>query len=1128
MISLRARVRAVGRCVGVEASGCLSVGSASFRVAARRAPAMPPQARVPCRPGLLLSLCHFCWFSGCRVFVGQLRPWGVSDGLFLAPTPPYAFFRSFSLFLFLFPKEKKRRAAVVRNFFWSVLPLCRSRSFAAQRRERREREQSPKRSAPVSFQTKKRDWTTGHKQEAKQIMKKEKIVKKMGKNWEKEKQTTTAHAHSFFVVVAAAHRAVPVRARADISQCRPRGQPAGRTRKKEAGAADAAPTTKRRPTPKARTHAGVEKKDKTTRARTVLGFSILYFFQFLLDDEGAASRKRAADATPTGAFSKASETHRQVRAANGDNHHGAAAAQDQRAMGRGHADAPWMCRRCARRPHDGDRPYTTAAAATATDGQRRHTTTNHNYNNGNNNDNNTNVNEDTAVFDYIVVGLGAAGSACARALSDDPTVSVLALDWGPDRRADPTATDLLRGADAAHDPGTSIRVGGAAEPGLLGARCALGGGRAVGGSTLVDSALWGTGGTREWRDFAKACARAGPRHAGADVWLQRVAAAASIPLARVEAYDGLQDAPIGGAPSSSSTAASATVPGLPSAYRRRPWDPGGYDNGFDCNGFVHGNPDQKHGWRQDGRHGGMDSRHHHYGGNLWDGGVHHGGRNSRRDGNGDVYRDATRGEYDDGDDGDNDAPDCPTRGTHGRVAVRALPPAWDALSDSFARAAGRVYGVREVADHNGPAEFGVARRVQFAVGLGPPHGFNRQPAGDAFVGHSTEKDRCALCRRRRRLTVVGGALVERVVFGPVPSDHPTRGSEARPRALGVIYLERGTKAVRAHARRRVVLCASALTPALLQRSGIGDPRLIAGIGTRLVFANAAVGSGYHCPYGFRMVASVVAQSDGVMPATGLGRGPPDVRSDLNPPGTVGIVLAQDSTRPTRRRRQWCVLAAAGPLPDYWPVAGDPLVRAASRWEPFGAAPPSMSAAALHDAANPGAAATATTTAVISLSAWLLDPTSRGGGIETPSADPSVLPRARLGLYTDPADMRSMRALARSVARLIDAMAPTPDGHRLALAHPRPRLLPTTPCSTSGCAPRPFTWRTDTVACAVWVHRPLPVAVAHARPAWSMVSCACTALTACRYATRPCLTTAWGRARRQARRPCWPRPMPTCF
>lgn len=636
------------------------------------------------------------------------------------------------------------------------------------------------------------------------------------------------------------------------------------------------------------------------------------------------------------------------------------------------------------------------------------------------------------------MGLGAAGSACARALSDDPSVSVLALDWGPDRRADPTATDLLRGADAAHDPGTSIRVGGAAEPGLLGARCALGGGRAVGGSTLVDSALWGTGGTREWRDFAKTCARAGPRHAGAAVWLRRVAAAASIPLARVEAYDGPRDAPVGGAPSSSSAATSAATCGLPSACRRRPWDPGG-GRDWAFGGARHGMEHEPF----PGRH----LRHHDGDASVaWEDGGHYDGRRPGRAGNDDPYHDGVREDYGGGDDDeDEDVPDCPTRGARGRVAVRALPPAWDALSDSFARAAGRVYGVREVADHNGAAEFGVARRVQFAVGLGPPHGFNRQPAGDAFVGHDAERDRCSECRRRRRLTVVGGALVERVVFGcaPPPGD-PADDRETRPCALGVVYLERGIRPVRAHARRRVVLCASALTPALLQRSGIGDPRLIAGIGTRLVFANAAVGSGYHCPYGFRMVASVVTQDAATtatttMVAPGPTRGAPDVRSDLNPPGTVGMVLAQDSTRPTRRRRQWCVLAAAGPLPDYWPVAGDPLVRAASRWEPFGAPPPPSP---LDDAANPraGANVTVPSDAVITLSAWLLDPTSRGGGIETPSADPSVLPRARLGLYTDPADMRSMRALARSVARLVDTMMPTPDGYRLALAHPAPEIV----------------------------------------------------------------------------------------
>ncbi|WBR14314.1 Gmc oxidoreductase [Pandoravirus kuranda] len=714
--------------------------------------------------------------------------------------------------------------------------------------------------------------------------------------------------------------------------------------------------------------------------------------------------------------------------------------------------------------------------------------------------NNNNIDPHVAVYDYIVVGAGAAGSAHARALSDDPAVSVLVLDWGPDRRSDPMAADLLRGAEAAHDPGTSIRVGGAAEPGLLGTRCALGGGRAVGGSTLVDSALWGTGGPREWRDFAKACKRAGPKHAGASVWMTRLAAAASVPLARVESYVGPCDAPLGGAPSSSSTASAAgpgnnnrlyndtmgPIPAYP-RHRRHHWDPGG-----------------------DGRRLFVSYR-------DMANGCHNGVQIGRYDPfqpmpairtedcmamrDGDDNRVGNRGGDDDGDGyGEDDVPDWPVRGARGRVTVRALAPAWDALSDSFVKAAGRVYGVREVVDHNGPSQFGVTRHVQFAVRLGPPHGFNRQPAGDAFVGRDTERERCISCGRCRRLVIIGGALVERVVF-ETPSDRrATRGqgraarnnnstrpararhnghrgdrrhndeasaATQRPRAVGVIYLERGVKPIKARARCRVVLCASALTPTVLQRSGIGDPRLLAGIGTPVVFANPAVGAGYHCPYGFRMVASVTPldpRSD---------TPPPDVRSDLNPPGTVGMVFAQDATRPSRRRRQWCVLAAAGPLPDYWPVAGDPLVRAASHWAPFGMQSTTMCGeyrgthgrakkndgggndddekqqqqqeAEEHSghsasAADAWCAPRGPGPAVITLSAWLLDPTSRGGAIETPSSDPSVLPRARLGLYTDSADMQSMRALARSVVRLIDTMPPTPDGHRLTLAHPTPEVV----------------------------------------------------------------------------------------
>jgi len=646
----------------------------------------------------------------------------------------------------------------------------------------------------------------------------------------------------------------------------------------------------------------------------------------------------------------------------------------------------------------------------------------------------------TREYDYIVVGLGASGSALARALAEDTTVSVLALDWGPDRRADATSSDLLRTADAAHDPGTSYCVKGASEQALLGGHGSVTGGRAVGGSTLIDSALWGTGGAREWRDFARACMRAGPRQV-ASTWMGRLAEAASVPLDRIEAYSGPMDDPIGGMPSSSLATAGAS-----SGCLQRLWDPGGdghqrMGNGNDNNNNNNNDSDNNAGgWQRTDGDG--DRWHNRNGSHPMQRAWHEDHRSLRAADPygrvGYVGADAAAPIVD-----PTDVPESPMRGAHGPIHVHAFPPVCVPLSRAFGEAAERMFGVRQINDHNGPVPFGAAQHVQFAVRSGPPHHLNRQPAGQVFLGaHRLQREACRGCGQTRALTVLGDAHVVRILFADEPGLQQSR-------AVGVFFLRGGTEPLRAYARRRIILSASAHTPVLLQRSGIGDARLLDRLGVPHVVANPLVGSGYHCPYGFRMMASL----DGQPWQRERGPASGNIRSDANPLGTVGIVLAQDATRPTRRRRQWCVLAAAGSLPDYHPVTvADPLVlgvAAASAdtngrddGADDGGGGGSGSASTMADASHNRDGAGDAETVV--LSGWLLDPTSRGGAIEAASTDPTVAPRVRMGLFSDEADARSLRALAQSVASMVYGMPPLPDGRRLTLVHPPRDVLHAAP------------------------------------------------------------------------------------
>lgn len=152
-----------------------------------------------------------------------------------------------------------------------------------------------------------------------------------------------------------------------------------------------------------------------------------------------------------------------------------------------------------------------------------------------------------------------------------------------------------------------------------------------------------------------------------------------------------------------------------------------------------------------------------------------------------------------------------TRGDRGPIRI-TLPTHRDALSEAQI-AAGKTLGWSTKLDMNEPDD-------AIAIGYAPRTVYKRkrQSAAVAFLKPAMA---------RPNLTVLTGAVADRVIF-------------EETQATGVLVHRNGRE--ERYEGREIILSAGALaSPAVLERSGVGDPALLEKLGIPVVHANAEVG-----------------------------------------------------------------------------------------------------------------------------------------------------------------------------------------------------------------------------------------------------------------------------------------------
>lgn len=159
------------------------------------------------------------------------------------------------------------------------------------------------------------------------------------------------------------------------------------------------------------------------------------------------------------------------------------------------------------------------------------------------------------------------------------------------------------------------------------------------------------------------------------------------------------------------------------------------------------------------------------------------------------------------------------------------------LANPLTAAIQTAFNIPYVEDYNDATEsaIGVSQRQLFVT----PDNTTRSWAVSAYLAPGVVVDEDGKGLGGRKLTIVSNSFVNKIIW---------KGNTA----VGVEFVEAGSeqKAVKVYAKKEIILAAGAInSPAILQRSGVGDQALLESLDIPVVFANSNVGANMKNHYG---------------------------------------------------------------------------------------------------------------------------------------------------------------------------------------------------------------------------------------------------------------------------------------